>query len=326
MKVFIGDNTVQLAGNVYTQLAYWLPRTGWMRKFPVLRWLHWRARVVWNSGALPVRVSLHGYDVIVNPGNSYPFLMRDPPLFNAPLVQLVSQVGRLTKGSVTFVDVGAATGDTVLLLKERCAHTALKFICVEAEAEFLSLLRQNMQQFNDVTIVEAMLGSEPARVRSLVKHHPGTAAALGDSWVNCVTLDSLPEIQKSNIDILKIDVDGFDGEVLAGSIKTLGRDHPAVIFEWHPNLIRNTGCEPFRAFGTLENCGYASFLWFNNIGTFSHFSCAGDHACIDKMREYLLRVNNRRDEHFDVIALHETSGLDQMELASLDYALKNSAK
>jgi len=314
-----GVAMVQAANDVYSFLLRWLLSTRWMLRFPVLRVIYRRLRGVWDNASLPVRTKLHGYDVFLNPGNNYPFIIRDTPLFNAPLVQLVHQLSLIKQRPLVFVDVGAATGDTVLLIKERCAGAVGQFFCVEGDNDFFRLLEDNMDQFSDVTLIKAMLSREQTPIRSLVKHHAGTAAAMGDDLVGSVPLDSLQMLSKAEVDVIKVDVDGFDGEVIAGAINIIGRNRPAIIFEWHPKLILATGRDPFLAFETLANCNYTKLLWFNNIGTFSHFTGVCTRESLNKMKELLLAVNYRRDEHFDIIALHSWSELDEIELAAMKY-------
>jgi FkbM family methyltransferase len=147
-----------------------------------------------------------------------------------------------------------------------------QFTCIEGDGEFFSLLVNNMRQFTDVEIVNCLLAREERRIRSLVKHHRGTAAAIGSAYVLAVPLDSLCTKKSWNFDIVKVDVDGFDGEVLGGACKLLREQKPTVIFEWHPKLIDRTGNDPLFHFTTLSDCGYNQYLWFDNRGTFSHFT------------------------------------------------------
>jgi FkbM family methyltransferase len=269
-------------------------------------------------GPVPCRV--HGFEVLLNPGNSYPFIIQGMPLFNAPLVELVHQVSRSRGRPASLVDVGAATGDTVLLLKQRCPNDLDSVLSVEGDQEFFELLKRNVGSLPKVTLVQAMLAREAGLVRSLVKHHAGTAAALGDTLLQGVRLDSLDYFKSHSVDVLKIDVDGYDGEVLAGASNLLAKDHPAVVFEWHPNLIQRTGQQYRAAFEVLETAGYSRMLWFNNTGTFSHFMSDFSATAIDPWVRYLLKVNHRADEHFDVVALHKSDLVDDIELAAMDFA------
>jgi methyltransferase FkbM-like protein len=43
------------------------------------------------------------------------------------------------------------------------------------------------------------------------------------------------------VDFIKIDVQGADGEVLLGGVETLRRCRPVVVFEWEEALSKNFG-------------------------------------------------------------------------------------
>ena len=74
------------------------------------------------------------------------------------------------------------------------------------------------------------------------------------------------------------------------------------------------------AFETLAECGYNRFAWFDNLGEFSHFSGHVERQVLADQAEYLIEVNHRRDAHFDVIALHQSSQVSLTKIASLEYA------
>jgi len=148
----------------------------------------------------------------------------------------------------------------------------------------------------------------------------GTATATGESQVDASSLDSIPAIQAAHIDLLKVDVDGFDGEVLAGAAQLLQRCQPAVIFEWHPKLAMDAGNNPFVAFKVLADSGYQRYLWFTNSGPFSHFTGVCSHDVLEHQRDYLLAIHARSGEHFDIVALPKHSQLDEIELAALEFA------
>jgi hypothetical protein len=177
-----------------------------------------------------------------------------------------------------------------------------------------------MSQFSDVVVVKALLARQRKTISSLVKHHQGTATAVGADQVEAVDLDSLAQVADAAPEVLKIDVDGFDGEVLAGATSVLEKYRPATIFEWHPKLVVQSGNDPLQAFTSLAAAGYTRFLWFTNPGAFSHFSSVPSEALIRKHAAYLLAVGRRGDDHFDVIALHETSPLDDIALACMEHA------
>lgn len=87
-----------------------------------------------------VRMPIHGRRVVVNAGYSYPAFVRRWPTYNDPLVELVHQAYRAKGAPVQLVDVGAAVGDTVLLVLERCPGAVKRFDCVEGDSEFFGFL------------------------------------------------------------------------------------------------------------------------------------------------------------------------------------------
>ena len=247
-------------------------------------------------------------------------MIQDCPLFNLPLAELVFQAFTAKGSPLRVVDVGAATGDSVFLIKQKCPDQVEEFICIDGDAEFFGLLSQNMAQFSNVRLVQAVLSREPTQVRSFVKHHSGTAAAIGEDFITAIPLDEIKEVRQGKVDVLKIDVDGFDGAVLAGAKTVLATDRPAVFFEWHPMLLRATGNDLIEGFSVLAEHGYRRYAWFTNEGNFSHFSDVVSLETLKKTSDYLLSVNGRADEHFDVIALPDQSEIDEVTLAAMEHA------
>jgi FkbM family methyltransferase len=268
---------------------------------------------------------LHGFPAELNEGNTYPIIVAGNALFNAPLVELVHFLGQQLKRQINFIDVGAACGDTVLLLEQRCAGVVKDYLCIEGDVEFSGYLRRNMAQFKNVTIVQTMLAGEIMDVPELVKHHKGSAGCFGDKKVKARPLDDVIAKEAFKPDLLKIDVDGFDGEVIRGARNVLCEDKPAVIFEWHPKLYANAGQDFKTPFRVLDECGYRQFLWFDNAGEFSHFSSGADLNAIGCLRDYLLAVNHRRDQHFDVITFSGNGCESLVPTATLEYARKAMA-
>ena len=259
----------------------------------------------------PLSIVLHGYPSVINPGNPYPFVMAEFLGFNRPLRELLLKLhGRMGR-PLNVVDVGASIGNSALLLMSLGEEKIARLDCVEGTEDFFALLTRNTSRFPGVVRHRAMVMRSEGVARSLVHHHPGTAGASGAAMTSATTLDQLlmPLVQK--VDLLKIDIDGSDGEALAGAKALLKRDNPAVIFEWHPFLVQEAGNPPFAAFETLQEQGYKTFLFFSNSGEFSHFSSATPSE-LEAWRSYLVALHPYGDPHFDVIAL--PSGLKSLEL------------
>lgn len=277
---------------------------------------------LWSSACKhlrgPVRTVIHGCTVTVNFGFSYPIVARRYATFNRPLVELVSQAAEAVKRPICLVDVGAAVGDTVLLVDANCSDKVSKYICIDGDKEFFEYLTANVGHRTDVVVVNALLSAEEGVERELVRTHLGTASAQGPATTPSVSLDAvLQHLEAPRIDVLKIDTDGFDGRVLAGASRTLQKDKPNVIFEWHPILCMQTGNDPSEAFEVLCREGYSQFIWFTKFGTFSHFTGGVDAIGLGLLTELCIGGRHEYDWHYDVVALHRDNPLPALYVAEL---------
>jgi len=282
------------------------------------QWL-WQA----SSGLFtsPVQTKLHGRTVLLNYGNTYPVNCRRHPLLNAALIEVVYQVFSTRNLPIAVVDVGAATGDTLLLLQERCPKMIDRFYCIDGDPEFFGYLRHNLRHLTNGTLLMALLSSEHGHVGELVRIHAGTASAQGKATVPAMTLDEvLLPLKLSRLDVLKSDVDGYDGKALRGATTLLRTFRPAVVFEWHPILCQQTSNPWTDHFEALEACGYSVYLWFTKFGHFSHFMFGYDKPGVGALAELCLRNNHGTDWHYDVVALHSSSALSYTSLAELMFA------
>src|SRR4051794_13640403 len=192
------------AGSFRSQFTVWVWTHWWVTRTPRMRGQS--------------RITLHGRTVRVNTGFAYPAFMRRWPRYNAPLVDLVQALKRRRSRTLTIVDVGAAVGDTVLLLVERTHGFADTYICIEPDSEFYDCLRENVAHLPHVEVRAEMLSDSRNAVPELVRTHSGTASAQGEAFVSAITLDEV--IDGRHVDVIKIDTDGFDGRVLAGAERT----------------------------------------------------------------------------------------------------------
>lgn len=278
--------------------------------------------VAWRRLSGPVETTIHGRKVVVNAGYSYPAFSRRWPTYNDPLVELVHQA-HVAKGSpVTFVDVGAAVGDTVLLVLERCPGAVDTVHCVDGDTEFFGYLQRNLAGLAGVQLHNVLLSDAAGEEAGLVRVHKGTASAQGEHRVPATTLDAVLDVAGGTaVDVLKIDTDGFDGKVLAGSAGLLESQGPAVIFEWAPRLCDATGQDRYRPFEVVAAAGYRWLVWFDKYGVFSHVDDGYRRGPVEVLAD--LCVSDRApgpDWHYDVVALPEASTIQPAELAALAYA------
>lgn len=262
----------------------------------------WNAALTFGRGAVqrPVRIRLHGQRVLMNFGYAYPLFAAQYPRYNEPLVDVVREARRRLGRPVRLVDVGAAVGDTVLLVEERVGPGALgPSLCIDADAEFLGYLRENLGALPHVTVVAALLSRDEKGAPNLVRTHAGTASAQGAGRMATSTMDMVLAAHDLIPDVIKVDTDGYDGAVLAGAREVLARHRPTVIFEWHPQLLARTGNPLLEAFDVLRAAGYDDFGLADRRG--APYEVATTDQALTELARRCIETGDG-DEHFDVTA------------------------
>lgn len=314
----------RVASKIYNILVFF----SFLEKYP------WIGRIwqrIWQKSCLvfksPIETTIHKRRVVVNYGYTYPLFARKFANLNNPLIEITHLARELHKRPITFVDVGSAIGDTVLLIEETFPNAIDHYYCIDGDAEFFRYLQHNLRHLSTVSATLALVSSEVRENPALVRTHHGTASAQGSTVVSATTVDLiLSQTSINHLDILKIDVDGFDGKVLVGCQELLRRHHPLVIFEWHPILCAQTQNSWLEHFELLAACGYATFVWFTKYGEWCSVMSGYDQATISAFADICLRSHLYPDWHYDIVALPADTGIDIVALAETAYAKRNRSR
>jgi len=140
------------------------------------------------------------------------------------------------------VDLGANIGLTTLWLSRR--YRAARFIAVEPSAGNARLARINFER-NQVAadLIEAAIGPRDGSVRfeGSRDSNRGRLGSTGDE-VSMVSMSTLlrriPE--GTNIDLMKMDIEGGEQELLTGDVAWLVRVR-SIIAEFHPEVVDYPG-------------------------------------------------------------------------------------
>jgi FkbM family methyltransferase len=98
------------------------------------------------------------------------------------------------------------------------------------------------------------LGALPGRVSINVA--PGSS---GDSTVqpgDDVEMRRLDEFNIQEVDLIKVDCEGFEENVLVGACETIIKWHPTIIVEQKRDMASRFGLQPLGAVRMLKNMGY----------------------------------------------------------------------
>lgn len=131
----------------------------------------------------------------------------------------------------------------------------------EPEPATFKLLKQNLD-VNAIETIEARnvaCGDEDGSIHFhtgingytlLPGHHQFSPTDSDVLQVPCVRLDSLFSDRK--VAFIKIDVEGFEWQVLQGAAEIIRRDRPALIVEIHPPQLRDRGASAEQVLSFLK--------------------------------------------------------------------------
>ena len=162
--------------------------------------------------------------------------------------------------SGTVIDVGANCG--ALAVAMGANNPELKFVCIEPEDKHLLHLRNNIQLINNpVHVEQAKIGKEFLHLNALIDQH-----------------------QINDIGLLKVDVDGFDWDVI--DTYSFNQKPPIYIEE---DFKEPWQYEKYYAMNKrLSNLGYNNIWMFDNYGCLIGFT--KDWDVVNSLNAYVNRM------------------------------------
>lgn len=159
----------------------------------------------------------------------------------------------------TVVDVGANIGYIALIFAKAVGPNGC-VICLEPIPDNLVELRRNVElnKLSHVEILPIAAGDSNGRTAMTQGLNGVIAGPGGDLEVEIRRLD---ELGLAKVDLIKIDVEGFERSVLAGASAVLREHKPALFVEIHPRLVPDAG-DPQAILDDLRSLGYFRFAAF----------------------------------------------------------------
>lgn len=148
----------------------------------------------------------------------------------------------------TALDIGAHVG---LWARDLCGQF-LRVIAFEPHPEHRQCLAMNVKAPN-LEIVAAAVGERDGRCS--LEIYPGRSGHTHIKEGTDVPLTSIDTYAPEQVDYIKIDVEGFEYEVLLGAKETIMRDHPRIVIE-QKQQHHLTDQERYRASDLLLSWGY----------------------------------------------------------------------
>ena len=169
----------------------------------------------------------------------------------------VAMLRALCKDGAQAIDVGANIGLTSLALSQFCSRV----VGFEPVGRTFSYLERNIQGASNVIALHSAIGSAPGELRMQVVQDFLAGSFVADTYeshddrqtvevVPVKTLDGVfSELGLSRLDFVKVDVEGFELEVLEGGRQIISDLKPLTYLEmnhWCLNVFRRVSIPEFR--------------------------------------------------------------------------------
>jgi FkbM family methyltransferase len=163
------------------------------------------------------------------------------------------------QGSVIFECGGHHGRDCVLLasMAGRNGHV----VTFEPHPANMDVLCKNIEIncLDNVTAIQAAVGSRPQDIFITSRSNAKVSFRKRGINVPVITIDEWAEKENIWPDIIKIDVEGYEMEVLKGSRKALSRT-PAILVELHCNIVDDFGFSPEDIWALIDTSRYNVYM------------------------------------------------------------------
>ena len=191
---------------------------------------------------------LFGHRFVCDIGRSGPqkllYLLGERYVAEADLIR------SLVKPGMRIVDVGANIGYYVLLFAQLVGQTGT-IVAVEPSPENLPELELNVvrNKLRNVQIVAQAVGAEKKQVGLLSGINSGVSMDRQTPFI--VEQELIDNIATERVDLLKIDIEGYESQALLGAISVLSRERPIIFLEVHPKQLVQYGSSVAEIIETL---------------------------------------------------------------------------
>lgn len=171
---------------------------------------------------------------------------------------------RHCKPGMQFLDIGAHYG-LFAMAAHHFGGTSARIVCIEASPKAAGILRENLKanHAENVAVLNVAMGRNDGTLEML-----STGPAGSDYFVSVPVgrADTLKVRQLSMASALsetglrpthvKMDIEGFEDDVIAGALSILKANKPLLFLELHGGYLRARQRDPALVIRHLRECGY----------------------------------------------------------------------
>jgi FkbM family methyltransferase len=188
--------------------------------------------------------------------------------------EVTALIARLVRPGHAAIDVGANTGLHSLVMARSAAPGVV--VACEPNPDLGPLLAHNvaLNDLDNVLIEPVAVNARPgstilyvptdpthdggSSLHPTMHHHLASRRAIS---VQGATLDELVDrFNLLSVDLVKVDVEGLEGSVLAGAQSLLEKQSPALVFEYTRTWWKTAGYELGQVIDGLKSHGYGGFF------------------------------------------------------------------
>ena len=203
--------------------------------------------------------------IILPPGHLLSLYESIYPKYDRFLPNVIREI----KENEVIIDIGANIGDTLFRLLN--INSKPYYYCIEADNFFFEYLKKNKESLdtnvqNKIILIKTLVGDKLKG--NLSETTTGTKSLIeSDLGINSKKLDDIILDHKiKNIRLIKVDVDGFDYNILFSAINELTNNKPDIFFEYMP-LDESGKKDYLRLIEKLSEIGYSNWTMLDNYGS-----------------------------------------------------------
>jgi FkbM family methyltransferase len=184
---------------------------------------------------------------------------------------LTSAFGELLQPGQTFVDVGANEGWFSMLAAKLVGASGRVLAC-EPQERLWPVIAKNvfLNSFANVQLLPFALAEQPGE--AVINLYPSVNTGSSNisttkrRWETQQRIKLLPltdllaSLQGGNVDLMKVDVEGFEHKVLRSAGEHLGTTIKRLVVELHPAQLEALGSSEGQVVALLESRGYSKLM------------------------------------------------------------------
>ena len=169
------------------------------------------------------------------------------------------------KNGDVVLDIGAFIGDHTIYYSKLVGDNG-SVIAFEPNRDSFFCLEHNLKAYKNVELINSAIGKEYGFVRTVdVLGNIGMNFLIPDN-LGGIVIYSLNQMEIDRIDFIKIDVEGFELDVLIGGKETINKFKPTMLIEINDATLSRQGISRNDIFAWLQENNYIYRNIYKNQG------------------------------------------------------------